>query len=237
MTSPNNILDELDVQKGDLEGLLHPSKNQPIRVGMLRVKTDLDKSRFPWLVGSEDICDFIVELSSTGDYDIIVGSEYTFNGLSGPLTLDEMESYKKRLIEASSAGVAIIPGSFVVSDGKRMQNIAYVFNEGREIFQYLKIQEGGEVQFARKKGLSYIAGDKPGLFDLFGFKCGIEICADKGVLVSKGVKDLDIYFRISSGTLHNYASIRNLECVRDGGYCVFIDGCNVDCRITRRNKK
>jgi len=207
-----------------LDGLTHPEHGSSIELGMVKMRTSDNGSDM------DRIFQVIKKACLSGDYDLIVAPEYNFLPKKGPLSLDEMTSYAEELAELSNGrGTVLVPGTFVWKSGKDMANTALVLHGGELKYHYTKMRDGGESGIAQEHGLNPVFGKQLGVFELLGYKWGIEICADMGSLSSNGVKNLDISLMVSCGI-----SSVNMNPVREGGYGIVVDGNQVFCNVKKK---
>jgi hypothetical protein len=200
-------LEDISVVRYSLEDLLHPEHKTAIRLGMLKLQTlsynvqflngQNQIARFTKYLCSETIFQLIKELTESRDYDLIVGPEYSFFP-GNPLTNSEKNNYLERLAQLSEkTSTAIIPGTFVGDNNGNLINSAFVF-QGSEIYEYRKTVNGGEERFAKFFSLRARFGTEKGVFELFGYDCGIEICADSRTLFEKiPASSLDLQFLLA----------------------------------------
>lgn len=198
-----------------LDDLLHPDLNVPIRVGIIGVHTSASGSNIG-LIES-----LILDAASSNKYHVVVAPEYSFLSKNGPISEVTKDKYVEVFRKASEGGKFIIPGTFVWKQDGNMFNTAYVFYDGKVLFNYNKNIDGGELSIANKHSLTPIYGRSPGIFNWVNLKVGIEICADSGVLSDGGILDRDLVFLISSG---NAAIFESMQSVRLGGYGVLAEG-------------
>ncbi len=128
-----------------------------------------------------------------------------------------MELFK----EASREDTLIVPGSFVWQEKDRMYNSCFFIYGGEVVFRYDKSRDGGANDLAKSYGLKPKYGTELGVFEWNGFRVGVEICADGGILSEKGIRNLDLIFLISSGNASLHFSS---DAIRMGGYSIVAEG-------------
>ncbi len=142
-----------------------------------------------------------------------------------PLREDEVLDYKSACANLSKNGKLIIPGTFVWQKDSELFNSSYGFLDGQEVFEYFKMFSGGEktlaktLRFDQNSSVEAKFGKTVGNFKVFDLTLGIEICADRGVLMQNNISGLDIHLIISCGL-----SCTNKSAARAGGYYLGVNG-------------
>ena len=205
-----------------LDDLLHPSSGNPIRIGLIVMKTSANGTNV------DSINDVILKLTSSGQYDVLVGPEYSFMHFEGPLSEAEKDAYLEGMKQATAGkDMLLIPGTFVWQKDGKMYNTAYVVRNGNVFYEYHKMTDGGDINIAQKHGLILHQGKVPGVFEWGNLKLSLEICSDgssvyaAGItagLFEKDIKDKDLQILVSAGTF--FTSV----VVCPGGYIAKTNG-------------
>ena len=176
----------------------------------------------------DSINDVILQLASSGQYDVLVGPEYSFLRSEGPLSELEKDTYLEGMKQATAGkDMLLIPGTIVWKKDGKMYNTAYVVHNGNVFYEYHKMTDGGSSFIAEKHGLSLHRGEVPGIFEWGNLKLSLEICSDgssvyaagvKAGLFEKDIRDKDLQILVSAGTFFTIAV------VRPGGYIIKTNG-------------
>jgi hypothetical protein len=153
----------------NLEHLMHPEREEPLRVGLINLTTRVTGS--PYHLIREEI----FKAFHSGKYDLIICPEYAFANLDKVMEAYFVEEMRLLSLEGDCA---INPGSFYHdSDSEKS---SYVFHNG-DIYEF-------------KKGVGPYTD-----FPLWGLKSGLEICSDRGRYKLQGIDDLDLLLHPSAG--------------------------------------
>ncbi len=204
-----------------LEDLVHPQKNEPLKVGIMPNKTSGEG------ISSENMwCAYnsILSACAQPQLHILVAPEYAFFPSSGPLSASTVQKYLKSFKEASlDHGILLLPGTFIWEKKGKLYNSCFAIYNGKIIYRYDKYHDGGEFTIARKYGLTPKYGQKLGLFEWENLKLGLEICADSTLLFNHGIHDRDLLFFLSCGCYENSLK-SSMGALNSQGYGVMAEG-------------
>lgn len=172
--------------------------------------------------------------------DILLGPEWLFLPDKRLYTKAEKERTIGRIAEnTKDRDTLIIPGSILWEDGDLFYNTAPLISKGQLIGEYHKFYDGGDAGKAKDKGCvkKKHAERVKEIFSWKGYRIGLEICADSGLLNEHMGKSndplLDLYFLVSCGlTLHELSRLP----VDIGGYGLCADGSGPECMVFKKKE-
>ncbi len=190
----------------------------PCLVGLLRTLTDETGSN----------CDKneqkIVNALKKSNYDLIVAPEYSFVPYARVFDENQKDEILERIISASKGHkTLVIPGTFLWKKNGMLYNTLYAICDGKQVFEYDKINDGGELKLAEFLGLTYNPGNKEGFFKWNGVNIGVEICADAQTLAKSRIF-CDIHLLVSCGRQTTFAR---------GKYLIINDGDDAAIKVKR----
>jgi len=205
----------LEIKEFDLTRLEHPTHKRPLRLGAVKFRTTS--------IGCDvtTIKEAVIGAIESMKYDVIVAPEYTFFPFLGPMDEERRDKYVEDLKTATvGRDILVAPGSFIWQKDGEMYNSAYVFNNGKVLYDYRKSNNGGDEDIAKRFSLEMKFGESPNSFLWDNLNIGVEICADRGRLYrDRGITELDLMLLLSCGI-----DTPDTNAIRPGGYAVVCDG-------------